>query len=302
MDIASRVNLRQLKALITVARSGGFTKAARQLHLSQPGLTVQIRSLEEALGLRLLNRNKRSVSLTAAGVELVPSLERLMQELEAVLSNTHALATRTRGSLAMATLPSIAGTVLPQVIAQFHKKFPSIQLRLKDAVGQRVVALVKAGEVEFGIGTMARVDPELIFIKITSDNLKVIFPTNHALHKGRGSVTLAQLSELPLVLTNTDTSVRALVDKAFDSIGQIPQPECEASYMSTAISMVRAGMGVTILPSSAMQMEGVAGLAARPIAYAGFKRDIGIIRRTGTSLSPAAESFIELLGKHLPRR
>jgi LysR family carnitine catabolism transcriptional activator len=300
MDVISRVNLRQLKALVAVARSGGFTKAARLLNLSQPALTVQIRLLEDALGLRLLDRNKRSVSLTQAGLELVPSLERLMRELEAVLSSTQALAGRSRGSLAMATLPSIAATVLPQAVAQFHKNFPSVHLRLQDAVAQRVIALVKAGEVDFGIGTLSRAEPELIFTRMMSDDLKVIFPADHPLHKRRGSVTLEQLSKLPLVLTTPDTSVRVLVDEAFDSIGQIPQLECEASYMSTAISMVRVGMGVTILPLSAIKMEGVSGLFARPIAYAGFRRDIGIIRRVGRSLSPAAESFIELLSEHLP--
>jgi DNA-binding transcriptional LysR family regulator len=295
MSEFKRINLRQLRALVAVARAGGFSRAARLLRLSQPALTVQIRTLEEALGLRLLDRNKRTVSVTPAGAELVRNLDRVLQDLDAVLANTSALAGRSRGSVAVATLPTVAATALPGVASRFRTLHPGIKLRIQDAVAQRVLSLVKSGDVDFGIGTMTRPDPELMFEKLATDDLRVIVPKDHAFNARRKPISLAELARERLILTTVDTSVRALVDEAFASIGQAPQPECESSYMSTAIAMVKAGLGVTILPASAMQMEGVEGLVARPVSYAGFRRQIGIVRRKAKALSPAAEAFLEEL-------
>src|SRR4029078_11985711 len=107
------LNLRQLQTFVPVAQLASFTRAAQMLHLSQPALTKQVRQLEETLGVRLFDRNTRTVELTRIGKELAPVVSQLLQEIEAVVVNTKALAAQSRGAIRIAALPSIASTILP---------------------------------------------------------------------------------------------------------------------------------------------------------------------------------------------
>ena len=134
--------LRELEAFLGVARFGNFTRAARSLHMSQPALTVRIRHLEDALGVRLLDRTTRSVALTQVGREFLPVVERVLGEIDAVAVNARELAGKRRGLVTVAALPSIASTLLPATVAAFKTSHPGITVRLRDAVAQRVVSLV----------------------------------------------------------------------------------------------------------------------------------------------------------------
>src|SRR5882724_5269187 len=144
------LNLRQLQTFVTVARLGSLTRAANLLHLSQPALTKQIRQLEETLGVRLLDRNTRGVEPTRIGKELVPSVERLLTEINSVIVNIKELAARSRGVVRVAALPTIAATILPAAIAKLKERHPGISVRLNDKLAQRIVKLVKDEEVDFG--------------------------------------------------------------------------------------------------------------------------------------------------------
>jgi DNA-binding transcriptional LysR family regulator len=114
------LDVRQLRAFVTVAECSSFTRAAAGLNLSQPALTVQIRKLEQALGVRLFDRNTRVVALTRNGAELLPTLGRILRDLDGVLAETRQLATMQRGIVRLAVLPSFASGVLPEVIAGFR--------------------------------------------------------------------------------------------------------------------------------------------------------------------------------------
>ena len=114
------LNLRQVRAFVSVAHLGSFTRAAKLLNLSQPALTVQIRKLEEALGVRLFDRNTRAVALTRMGRELAPMLQRVLSELDAMVVETRDLAAKRRGVVRIAALPSFAAGVLPEIIVRFR--------------------------------------------------------------------------------------------------------------------------------------------------------------------------------------
>jgi DNA-binding transcriptional LysR family regulator len=288
------LNLRQLQTFVTVARLGSFTRAARLLHLSQPALTKQVRQLEETLGVRLFDRNTRTVEMTRIGGELAPVINQLLQEIEAVVVNTKELAAQSRGVIRIASLPSISSTILPTAIARFKGLYPGISVVLKDVIAQRLVAMVKAEEVDFGIGSMNAVDPEVRFSLLLTDRMIAVFPPGFALERKK-SLGLRDLIGLPLVVMDPDSSVRKLVDQAFESIGELVRPAFEATYMSTAAGMVKAGLGVTILPSSAFEMVESTGLRSRPIKSPFLTRKIGVIQKNGRSLSPAAESFLKTL-------
>ncbi|MDY0241494.1 MAG: LysR family transcriptional regulator [Rhodospirillaceae bacterium] len=285
---------RQIRAFLTVARVGGFTRAAGELHLSQPALTVQIRQLEEILGVRLFDRDKRQVHLTQAGKSLLEPLERVLLDLEAVMSASHDLARYRRGRVSMAVLPSLAASVLPCALRIFHETYPGIEVRLHDVVGKRIVEMVKAEEVDFGLGSRLTPDRAVHVEDFLSDRLCVYFPLGHPLG-GKDRVSVQEVAAYPLILTGSNSSVRVLFERSLAREGAEIQIASESNYMSTSLGMVRAGLGVAILPASAGDSGSVEQIDFRPLKGAWVNRKIGIISRAGCQLPPAAERFLDVL-------
>jgi DNA-binding transcriptional LysR family regulator len=286
------VNLRHLEAFAAVARLCSFTAAARLLNLSQPALTVQIRQLEETLTVRLLDRNTRSVRLTLAGEELAPVVERLLAEIDSVVSSAKAMSGKTKGSVRVAALPSIAATLLPRIIVGFRRRYPGVSVVVRDAPAERVVSMVHSEQVDLGLGSPDGADPGLRFTPLFKDHMRLVLPVGSPLLRQR-SIGLADLTGHPLILPGPDSSVRRLVDTAFRSMGLNVTPAYEASLMSTVAGMVRAGLGAAILPSAALDMGELTGLRSRPLREPMLVREIGVLQKAGRSLSPAAASFLE---------
>jgi DNA-binding transcriptional LysR family regulator len=289
-------NLRQLRAFSRVARERSFTRAAAALHLSQPALTVQIRALEAALGVKLFDRNTRAVRLTPMGGSILPAVERLLRDLEALADDARELGAGNRGVVHVAALPSIASSLLPRAIARLAQRHPGIVVRLRDAIAQRVVALVQSDEVDVGIGVSAGASTELTFRSLLSDRLEAVMPPRHRLARSR-SVSLAELAREPLVMMDAQTSVRALLEREMAAAGVPSRPAYEVTYMSTAIGLAKAGLGIALLPTSALEMQALHALERRPIRGAPLAREIGIMARSARTLSPAAEAFLETLAE-----
>jgi DNA-binding transcriptional LysR family regulator len=288
------LSFRHLEAFVTVARLNSFTGAAKVLHLSQSALTKQVRHLEETWGVRLFDRNTRTVALTRIGKELDPVIAQLMREFEGVVFKTRELAVNARGILRVAALPSLCSTILPTALAQFRALHPGVSIVLRDVVAERVMSMVKAEEVDLGVGSAPGGASEIRFAPLLSDRMVVAFPPEHALQRSK-SVKLGQLRRYPLILMSTDSSVRKLVDAAFASVGHLVRPAYEATYMSTAAGMVKAGLGVTIMPSSAIQIGELADLMTRPISHPVITRELGILSKFSRALSPASELFIRII-------
>lgn len=287
---------RHIKAFMAVARLGSFTRAAAEVNVSQPALTVQIRQLEEALGVRLFDRNKRQVVLTEAGRDLMPSLQRVLNELEAIMDVSHDLAGLRRGRVSVATLPSVAAGLLPLAIRRFMADHPGIDISISDVVAERIVQMVKAEEVDFGIGSRVGPDRDIAITPFLSDRMCAYMPEDHPLANQR-PLLLKDVAAFPLILTVPSTSVRQLIDRALEREGIAAHVACEASYMSTAIGMVRAGVGISVLPESAVDAASCAGLRVEPLHTPGLTRKIGLIRKANRTLSPAAEQFVLLLSE-----
>ncbi len=288
------LNLRHLEALVAIARTGNFTRAAQALHVSQPSLTVQIRQLEETLGVRLLDRNTRSVKLTQIGKELTPVLQRLVREIEGVVVRAQESSSGSCGVVTVAALPSISSTILPKVIARFHEQSPGVAVTLRDVLAQRVLAMVKSEDVDFGVGSFPDADPDIQTISLFTDRMRIVFPPGSPLEHKRG-LTLKHLVEMPLILMDQASSVRALVNRAFESIGHFPAPAWEVTYMSTAVGMVKAGLGITFLPSSALEVSELTGVRSRILNHPMLTRKITVAQKAGRSLSPAADGFLKAM-------
>ncbi|ALK30648.1 LysR family transcriptional regulator [Burkholderia plantarii] len=294
------LNLRELRAFVTVAQAGNFTRAAARLHLSQPALTVQIRRLEQTVGARLFDRNSRSVALTQTGRELLPLLQRSLDDMERVLRDARALGDGTAGTVRLACLPTFAASVLPDLIREFRRQVPQARFEIRDGVASAVDALVRGEEVDLGLTGGERVDPALEVLHAGSDRLVVVCPRGHPLARRR-RVTAADLAAHPLVLTARGTSVRAVVDTALAApagAGRLPEVACEPTYMMTAVAMVRGGLGVTILPASAREVLAEPELVTRPIADAAFARPVALVKRRGRTLPRIAEAFAAALVAH----
>lgn len=287
---------RQFNAFLTVARLGNFTRAAAKLAISQSTLTVQIRNLEQTLGVRLFDRNRRQVSLTTSGRALITPIDDIVERIESLVARTQDESALRRGIVTIAALPSITGSVLPPIIASFISSNPGIKVRIHDVVAQRIVDLVKSGDVDFGIGSLTRKDREVIAEPLWTDNLWVFVDREHPLAAKR-SVRLADLRQVPLILTTRDSSVRQLFDKAADRARVVFSPVFEAHYMSTALALARAGLGAAVLPESAIKPLHDAQLVAVPIRQPAVQRKVVLIVKAGRSLPKAAALLVERLRK-----
>jgi LysR family transcriptional regulator, carnitine catabolism transcriptional activator len=285
---------RQFNAFLTVARLGNFTRAAAKLAISQSTLTVQIRNLEQTLGVRLFDRNRRQVSLTTAGRELIAPIDDIVERIDSLVARTQDVSALRRGVVTIAALPSIASSVLPPVVASFMAANPGIKVRIHDVVAQRIVELVKAGDVDFGIGSLTRKDREVIAEPLWTDELCVFVNRQHPLATRR-SVRLTDLRHFPLILTTRDSSVRQLFEKAADRARTVFSPVFEAHYMLTALALARAGLGAAVLPDSAIEPLHDSQLLAVPIRRPAVARKIVLVVKAGRSLPKAAELVVERL-------
>lgn len=292
------LNLRDIRAFIAVAQTGSFTRAAARLHLSQPALTVQIRRLEETVGVRLFDRNSRNVALTPTGRELLPLLQKSLHDMEHVLIDARALGDGSSGTVRIACLPTFAASVLPELIQQVKAAVPRAGFHVRDAVAGVVETLVRNEEVDIGLTGGELNNAEIDVLYAGADHLVAVLPARHALAR-RKRVSLTDLASVPLVLTAQGTSVRAVVDGAFASGGCTPEIACEPTYMMTAVAMVRAGLGVTILPASAREVRAEPELRVRPIDHDAFLRPIALIKKRGRTLPPVTQTFVAMLLQRL---
>lgn len=294
-------DLRHVRAFLAIAELGSFTRAASKLFISQPALTVQIRQLEESVGVRLFDRNKRQVVLTPAGRSLIKPFEQLLADLDSVLKMGHDLAELRRGTVTIATLPTLGGGLIPATVRQFVSVHPNITVRIRDVIAENILQLVKDEEVDFGVGIRLRPDNDIEVVDLLTDRLCLCFPEGHPLEK-KVRPTLRDAASHPLIMMSKGSSVRTIFERALEAKGLAFQSVCESSYMSTAIGLVRVGMGVAILPESVVDVADCEGIHIRPINCSDTTRKIGLIRKRNRSLTPAAEEFIATLKRNIEAR
>ena len=287
-------DLRHIRAFLVAARLGNFTRAAAELHVSQSAFTVQIRQLEDALGVTLFDRSKRRVALTSAARELLVPLERLLVDAEAVVARSKQLAGLRRGIVSMAMLPSVAAGVVPNAIQKFVQLYPGVVVQIKDLVSEKLIEAVKQEQVDFGIGSRIRVDRELKTAPLLVDKLCAFVPKSHLMARNE-SVTLKELVAFPLILTGRDSSVRELLERSLRREKLPVSIAYETNYMSTAISMVRAGLGIAVLPEFAANGESREVIRSVAITRPLLSRKIEIIQRKDRTLSPAAVKMVEII-------
>jgi LysR family carnitine catabolism transcriptional activator len=288
-----RHELRQVRAFLKVAELESFTRAAAELHVSQSALTVQVKQLEDELGILLFDRNKRGVSITGAGRDLMGPLRQLVLDSDAIIGHARDISAVRTGAITVAALPSIAADILPRAMRAFLRTNPEIRITIHDVVADRVRELVAARAVDFGLGTATRQDRDIRASSLYEDYLAAFVPAAHRLAK-QSEVSLRELAECDLILPNRESSVRRLAESALTRSRIAARVKHETNFMPTAMAMVRRGLGVAILPESAGD-EKRDEIVRIPIRKPALSRQISLLQRADRTLSPAAERFAQAL-------
>jgi DNA-binding transcriptional LysR family regulator len=260
------MELRQLEYFAAVARHRHFTRAAEALYVTQPALSQQIRRLEAELGLALLRRTSRGVELTAAGEDLLVHAEKVLAEVAAARAQMDRHTGVTRGAVRVAATAADAPR-LPEALAAFHGDHPGIQIALRQGSAAEVVALVQRGAVDVAVLALAGEPPAGVAVEpLTDEPLRVAVPVDDAL--AGTVVALADLSGRPFILAEPGTALRETVMSAAQAAGFSPLPLFEVGDPATVRFLVRACLGVALVPASWLErpgpVVGAADLARAP--------------------------------------
>jgi len=296
-----RVGIRQLQIFRAVAEAGSFSEAATRLHLSQPATSGAIRKLEETLEVRLFDRSTRRIFLTPEGQELLRLSGRLLEEFEAITGDLRDYLARRRGRIVVAALPSLAAITLPPALAVLKASYPGVDVSLRDILHDEIQELVGSGEADFGLTVTPRPGRGLAFRPLIVDRFVLLCRPDHDL-AGRRQVSWAQVVRYPIVGMARTSSVRQHIDAACAQAGIALRNEYDPEHLATVGALVREGLGVAALPSLTTPLLRFAELVEVPIVRPRVERTMGIVTRSGRSLSVAAAALVELLVERAGRR
>lgn len=286
------VTLRQLRAFVLVARLGSFTRAAQAMHVTQSALSLLVRELESTLGARLLNRTTRTVTPTAVGAEFLVTAQRVLSELEHAVDNVDKMLAKERGRVVVAAPLVISGTLLPPLLASFRTRYPGVGLVLKDSLPDQVLPQVRSGEADLCIGTFHRVQDDIERVLLFRESLVAVFPRGQAPAPRRSArLHWGDLRGLPILALPRGSVFRELADAGLAAAGVVAEPAMEASYVGTLLGLVRAGMGVAVVPGYATALADPKALEWRLLDRPAIHREVWMAQLAHRALSPAAQAF-----------
>jgi DNA-binding transcriptional LysR family regulator len=225
-------------------------------------------------------------------------------DLETIVDNAQNFSELKQGTIRLGSIPSVATTYLPEVISSFRERYPQVVFDLRDANGHGVVEMIRSDTVEIGITNVSQKWSDLDSTELYREEIHVVCPKSHPVASLKG-VTLEEIAEYPLVFLDTGFNSRTVLDAALAAAGRFVKPVCEVSYTSTAIGMVRAGLGLAVLGSLVVCASNVCSfpdLMSRPIEDPSLVLPISLVQKSGRSLSPSALAFVDMLIKMNKKR
>lgn len=290
------ISLRQLRAFVELAQTESFTLAAQNLFITQSALSSLIKQMELSLGLQLFDRSTRRVHLSVVGQDLYPLVNKILLDLGSVLDEAASIKAFKKGLVRVAAPQLLSSTVLPEVIAQFQQQYASIEVQLHDCGVEQVANKVLTGEVDFGIGperdSSADINPILLF----ESPFHVVLTPDHPLLE-KELIHWECLQNHPLILLQGQFTKRLSGDLAnmADKTELDLRPAHLVNFMSTALSMVNSGLGLTVCMPYASPLVELYGLTMRPLHSPAVYRRFYNYERMGRTLSPAANQFKQFL-------
>lgn len=296
------MTLQQLKYLLAIADNGlNITSAAERLFTSQPGISKQLKLLEQELGVQLFTRKGKSlIAVTPAGRDVIARARKIMREVQNIRNLARELSGEQEGTLAIATTHTQARYVLPDVIREFRERYPKVNLELHQGTSEQIAELVGANRVDFAIATGSRqLYPTLVILPCYHWDRIILVPKGHPLSKVEGPIGLEMLARYPLITYVFSSTGESSFKKAFADVDLEPQVVFTARDADIIKTYVRMGMGVGVVASMAYecadQKDLVAldavGLFPRVTTWLGFRRD--------TVLRGYMVDFVSLFAPHL---
>jgi DNA-binding transcriptional LysR family regulator len=284
-------DLADLRSFVAVAKLGSFRAAATEQHLSQPALSRRVEKLEKALGVRLFHRTTRKVDLTAVGREFSRRATELLDGLEESLLGIRDVAARVTGEVTITCMPSAVRFFLPDILKEYHRRYPGILVRVIDQGANDGIATVLRSEADFGLTYIGSQERQLDFEPMLKEPFVLACKRDHPL-AGRRKVKWADLAPYDYMSVTQASGNRLLMDMALSDQPMRPRWFCETQHVSTLVNLVEAGLGVAAVPRLAMPPGGDhPTLVSVPLVEPTVSRSVGLIRRVGRSLPPAAQQL-----------
>jgi DNA-binding transcriptional LysR family regulator len=295
------MRMEQLDAFVEVARRGSVSRAAEALYVTQPTLTARLKGLEQELDAKLFVRSQRGMRLSDAGRAFLPYAERT---LDAVSSGRRLLLELARGEggqLALGAAPAVSTYVLPRILTRFRRTHPKVALAVRTGHSEEVLELVLREQVQIGLGRSLR-HPQVEAIPLYEDELVLVVDPKHPFAE-QAEIDADELLDVQLILFDRTSSYRRLTSEFFDGVGAVPRGVMELDNIDAAKKMVEQGLGVALLPHTAVAAELESG-SLRTVALEGVpspKQRIVIFRRRDAG-PPAAplQAFLNCLSDLRP--
>lgn len=289
------MNLHHLRYFLAVARTGGFTQAARVLHVTQPTVSSGIGELERTLGVRLFNRDSRQVSLTMEGRLLVGyamQVEDLLEEMEEKLARREVSPGE---GFQFGAIDAAVIYLLPEILKQYMRDFPEVELTTQVAPSRYLVEDLLFNRSEFALISLPYAHPRIETLDIYQEAMPLVVGPDHRF-AGREGVRLEEVAQEPLILFHADSVSRQIVDERFAEMGLSPRVVMEMRSPEAMRKLVEAGVGISFLPELTVR-ESVAVGVLRVVAVEGiaFGRKIGVAWRRGRYFGPAIRHLLEAI-------
>ena len=263
---------RELRSFLVLAEQLHFGRAANLLHISQPGLSKQIKGVEEKLGGPLLVRNRRDVRLTAAGTLLYGEARRIVRDLDSLFDATQAAVRGEAGRLRVAVGIATIHSLVPPALRKFREAHPRVEIQIGDMSTPRQIEALLAGEVDVGFLRLPIRRAELAVKKVLKEQLTIAASSSF-----RGALTLEKIAHEPFIVIGREVSTTYYDHciRLCGSAGFSPRVVQEARDTFTLLNLVRAGIGVALVPRSARQMR-VSGVRFSDINRREAEWDVGV--------------------------
>jgi LysR family transcriptional regulator, low CO2-responsive transcriptional regulator len=286
---------KQLRAFVTVVKLGTLTRAAEALFLSQPTISLQLQALERELGVTLVERRRRRINLTNAGEALYELARPLVEGWETLDRDFQARVQGLQGGrLTIAAGTSTIQYLLPELVRRYRERFPAVQLQLANVTGKDGLALLRADQADFAVGSMLDVPNDIAWAPVHHYDPMLIMPKDHPL-AAREKIALEDLSPYGLILPPQRLSTYRLVDLMFQQ-RQVPyQVALEVGGWDVIKEYVAMGLGISIVTGICITEADHSRLAVRNMKQYFPQRSYGVVMRKGKFLSAEARAFIDLI-------
>lgn len=285
------MDLRQLEYVVAVADHGGFTRAARAEHVSQPSLSQGVRSLEAELGIEVFTRLGRTVTPTPTGEAIIASARRVLAAMAGVRASAAAGIGLLEGRLDLVALPTLAVDPVAGLVGRFRAAHPAITVRIVEPEDATTLeAQIRSGRAEVGFSDISSHTEGLRRVPLYRQELLAVCPPGVA--TDLVDLTPADLAAMPLIATPPGTSTRRLLDLVLSRTTHPAEIAVELNQREAILPLVLAGAGASLLPAALAEQAAARGATVRPMRPSVTRR-VGLLHRAG-DLSPAAAAFVAM--------